>query len=296
METLQSVKNQSYTNWECLIIDDGSTDDTPQKVIEFCNDQRFKYFSRPADYPKGACACRNYGLEKSQGKYIQWLDDDDLLSKNKLEAQITILERLEEPGIFSICSWDLLWPEKSLELKNSFEENIYYNPAVFYQTLRTTKTFMPPHSFLISRELALKAGNWNPHLKINQDAEYFSRIVACSSKFISTNLCFVLYREHSGNRISIQNHHESIKSLIISWRLIHTNLLRYEIKDKKYFKWKLLLVFHKFHKENTNLLKDHYYFFKENGVDLKWGKYYVLKYQLYKLVYPWYKKKIKKKT
>ena len=79
-ETLESVANQTYENWECIIIDDGSTDTTEEVVSQIAvKDNRFKFFSRPNSKPKGANSCRNYGFEISSGEYINWLDSDDLL-------------------------------------------------------------------------------------------------------------------------------------------------------------------------------------------------------------------------
>jgi glycosyltransferase involved in cell wall biosynthesis len=87
-ETLDSILYQSYRNWECLLIDDGSTDN----VGEICNeyvkkDPRFKYFQRNR-VPKGAPTCRNIGLEYASGDYIIFLDSDDILHENCLKQRI----------------------------------------------------------------------------------------------------------------------------------------------------------------------------------------------------------------
>jgi glycosyltransferase involved in cell wall biosynthesis len=82
-ETLDSVLTQTYTNWECIVVDDGSTDETDNLVTDFCKrDHRFQYHHRPSDGPKGANACRNFGFEVSKGEYIQLLDSDDVLDVN----------------------------------------------------------------------------------------------------------------------------------------------------------------------------------------------------------------------
>ena len=65
-ETLDSILAQTYTHWECLITDDGSTDNSIEIIQEYVTkDTRFKLFTRPANRPKGANACRNIGLEKA---------------------------------------------------------------------------------------------------------------------------------------------------------------------------------------------------------------------------------------
>ncbi len=88
-ETLLSVYNQSYPNWECLIINDGSTDDSENIANTWSNkDSRFKYFHKEN---RGVSAARNFALEKVNGVYIQFLDADDLLDKRKLELSVNAL-------------------------------------------------------------------------------------------------------------------------------------------------------------------------------------------------------------
>ncbi|TYB80170.1 glycosyltransferase family 2 protein [Bizionia saleffrena] len=88
-ETLDSVLEQTYKNWECLIIDDGSTDLTEHIVLAKTKlDHRFQFHKRPENKPKGANTCRNLGLDLSHGDYIMFLDSDDLLAKSCLEYRI----------------------------------------------------------------------------------------------------------------------------------------------------------------------------------------------------------------
>lgn len=88
-ETLQSILDQTYTNWECLVVDDGSSDTTAAVVNAFAKaDNRIQYLQRPTHKPKGANACRNYGFEKSKGTHINWLDSDDLLATTHFKNHI----------------------------------------------------------------------------------------------------------------------------------------------------------------------------------------------------------------
>ncbi len=94
LETLNSVLNQTYNNWECIIVDDGSNDDTIGIVKEFVNiDKRFSFYKREFE-PKGASHCRNIGaLKKSKGEYIIFLDSDDLLLETALENRIRLAQK-----------------------------------------------------------------------------------------------------------------------------------------------------------------------------------------------------------
>lgn len=89
-ETLNSVLNQNYNKWECILIDDGSTDNTIRCLKKYLNiDSRFKLICQNHS---GVSRARNTGLENSQGEFIQFLDSDDLLGPRKLEIQILQLQ------------------------------------------------------------------------------------------------------------------------------------------------------------------------------------------------------------
>lgn len=91
-ETFNSVLAQTYINWECIIVDDSSTDQTVQVIENFISkDTRFKFFQRNRD-PKGAPTCRNIGLELAKGDYVIYLDSDDLLAPFCLEQRVTLFK------------------------------------------------------------------------------------------------------------------------------------------------------------------------------------------------------------
>ena len=104
-DTLLSVISQTYINWECIIVDDNSTDNTIELINKYAKiDDRFKFIIKPITNIKGASVSRNIGLQNAKGKYIQFLDSDDLLAKNKLEVQIKLLEK-ENYNVISTCKW-----------------------------------------------------------------------------------------------------------------------------------------------------------------------------------------------
>lgn len=93
-ETLYAIQKQTFTDWECLIIDDGGTDNTKEiinPIIE--KDNRFKFYLRPTNYQKALPGCRNYGLDLAQGDYIIFFDDDDIPHPQNLEICVSELSK-----------------------------------------------------------------------------------------------------------------------------------------------------------------------------------------------------------
>lgn len=293
LETLDSVLAQTYQNWECLVIDDGSTDRTARLEDELVRkDPRFQYHLRPALYPKGACCARNYGFSLSKGEYIQWLDDDDLLAPAKLELQVKALENSDK-NLVATCAWDLFWPGKELALKDILEGKEITDCKGFFSQMAKTRSFIPPLAYLTPKKIAILAGGWNTKLKINQDAEYFTRVILASKAIKNVENCYVLYRSHEGKRISSQKNSERLQSLIYSLRLMHAHLKADQIESKSYFNMKLKRLFFGFWHSDKEILEKHSFFFKENDINLKLSRFYILRYYIYKKIYPWYRKYLK---
>ena len=88
-ETIESVLAQTYTNWELIIVDDCSTDNTDEVVAAF-SDERIRYLKNEKN--SGAAVSRNYALREARGRWIAFLDSDDLWHPEKLEKQIIFME------------------------------------------------------------------------------------------------------------------------------------------------------------------------------------------------------------
>ncbi len=90
-ETINSVLSQTYTNWEMIIVDDCSSDNTDTIVQPFLSDKRIKYLKNEKN--SGAAISRNYALREAKGRWIAFLDSDDLWMPTKLEKQIAFMEK-----------------------------------------------------------------------------------------------------------------------------------------------------------------------------------------------------------
>jgi glycosyltransferase involved in cell wall biosynthesis len=102
-ETLDSVIVQTYSDWECIVVDDGSTDKTEELLNNYTRkDNRIKYYQRPTDRAKGGNTCRNYGFELSNGEYINWFDSDDIMKETFIEKKVEILEKEKLDFVISL--------------------------------------------------------------------------------------------------------------------------------------------------------------------------------------------------
>ena len=131
-ETLQSVFNQIYTNWECLIVNDGSADNTEEIALSWTDkDSRFRYFLKKNE---GVSSARNFGLHKAKGDFIQFLDSDDLIAEDKISLSI---EPIQKHNVDIVCT-DYLMFSKSITSTSppfsqleKFEFN-FYNLARYW--------------------------------------------------------------------------------------------------------------------------------------------------------------------
>tara|TARA_B100000886_G_scaffold333529_1_gene287705 strand:+ start:814 stop:1563 length:750 start_codon:yes stop_codon:yes gene_type:complete len=115
-ETINSILKQTYTNWELLITDDCSTDKTVEIVESYVKkDYRIKFFSLKKN--SGAAIARNNSIKNSKGRYISFLDSDDLWLKNKLELQINFMKK----GDYALTYTSY----EKFKNKNTFISNIY---------------------------------------------------------------------------------------------------------------------------------------------------------------------------
>jgi len=91
-ETWVSIKNQTYSDWEWIVVDDGSIDNSVELIQAIAQlEERVKLFLRPPELTKGPSACRNHGAKMASGKYFIFLDSDDLLSFDCLSQRVSVM-------------------------------------------------------------------------------------------------------------------------------------------------------------------------------------------------------------
>ncbi|MEP5253971.1 MAG: glycosyltransferase family 2 protein [Winogradskyella arenosi] len=190
-ETLDSVLAQTYPNWECIVVDDGSTDSTAEVMKLYCTkDARFQYCKRTENHLPGGNGARNYGLEISNGEYIQWFDSDDIMIQNKLNTQMGILMS----NIKFCCCFctgkrlNRTTGETKL-LKKAFNLDLFEQIALNVSELMTP-SFLIKKSFLVKNDLF-----FDEEIKRGQEAEFLLRLTQLikSNEVNFVDECLFLY-------------------------------------------------------------------------------------------------------
>lgn len=268
-ETLNSVLNQTYTNWECIIIDDGSADNTYNTLKDYRKkDSRFKCYKRPEHLPKGANACRNYGINKSKGKYIQFLDSDDLMASDKIELQMEALNKNHNTSI-ATCRYGFFKDDIN---KSNIKNNEAYCKSFksgfdLLNAFGVNGGYFPPHVYLFDRDILKQSGYWNEDLMINQDGEFFCRVLLNCTNVVYVDEAIVYYRTDSGFNTSTSKSEAKMANRIESWKLINDEIYnKTKVKNSLYVKKAKEIMFKTMFRDNPKLIYANGFFFRSQIV------------------------------
>ena len=177
-ETIQSAIAQTWQRKEIIVVDDGSRDRTAEVAQRF--ECKGVCVVRKAN--EGAAATRNHALHLSQGDYIQWLDADDLLAPDKVEAQILALRECDGRRTLLSSSWAFFnyRPQRAKFIPTPLWQNL--PPVEWLFRKMATNLHMQTATWLTSRELSEAAGPWDTRLLSDDDGEYFCRVLLASER------------------------------------------------------------------------------------------------------------------
>ena len=186
-QTIESVKKQTYTNWELIIVDDASADNSLKIIQENIQDciQKVKIIQQTEN--QGVAIARNTGLEQAQGNYIAFLDSDDIWKENKLEQQ---LEFMQKNGYgFTYTSYTYLRENGLKDVKN-IPEKLNYKQALKNTAILTSTVMIDTRK--ISKEL-LKM----PNVRKGQDTATWWQILKQGNIAYGLNKKLTVYRRRS---------------------------------------------------------------------------------------------------
>lgn len=185
-ETLDSLLAQTYTNWECIVVDDGSSDNSKEVVDYYASrDTRFTYVYQTN---KGMSAARNHGVRLSKGEYFQFLDADDLLVPTKLDVQVEFLRN--KPAV------DLMYGDvryfkhgcpgtlsRSFDMRDTPWMAQAQGKGIALITLLVEKNIMVMCAPLLRATLLAKAGTFAEELRYMEDWEFWVRCGLANANF-----------------------------------------------------------------------------------------------------------------
>ncbi|WP_069789917.1 glycosyltransferase family 2 protein [Cyanobacterium sp. IPPAS B-1200] len=188
-ETIKSVLQQTFTDFELIIINDGSTDNTLEKIAQI-EDDRVKVLSFAN---QGVSAARNLGIANSQGDYLAFLDTDDLWTEDKLELQLKALQENKEAVL--AYSW-INNIDKNSKFLRSYS-HILLNGYV-YEKLLISNFLGTASNPLIRRKVFAEIGNFEESFPYAEDWDLYLRI-AKKYDFVCVPLPQILYRISSNS-------------------------------------------------------------------------------------------------
>jgi glycosyltransferase involved in cell wall biosynthesis len=191
-ETIHSVLNQTYNNFEIIAVNDGSKDNTLEKLQRYCNQYNF---IRIIDKPNtGVCDSRNIGYSNAKGEYIVFLDADDLWHKEFLKKCIALFK--DNPTIGAIYTTGQLINEKT-EIQETVIEANTIDSALCILEWKEGYTATPACT-IIKKEMIEKAGLWDTNFSTAADQDFFIRI-ANITPIVAINEILFYYRIHPNN-------------------------------------------------------------------------------------------------
>lgn len=225
-ETLNSVENQIYTNWECIVVDDGSTDNTISVVEGYCEkDNRFKSFVRPVHKLKGPSACRNYGVEKANGDYIIFLDSDDLLATFCLQERMKAFEANKQCD-FLVFQMERFLDKPNLYSKEPFKKSNVQNCISSFLQLNSAWQITSP---IYKKDFLSTIKGFNEDLQNFEDLEFATRVLFKSSKYIIFDNIDSFYRNDENYTTKYKSEAikiKSVKSFIVFIKSNDKNIIR----------------------------------------------------------------------
>jgi len=224
--TLDSILNQTYLNYEVIIVDDGGKDNTREVLEPYLQDLGFKFFKRPKEYPKGCPGSRNFGLTKAQGEFIWFFDDDDIAHPYLLENCVAELK--ETKNDFCRFERTVFYDFEKIEFDK------ITNPIIEFVTKRNLKQLiigeLPFNSCqVIWRRESLGKEHFRGDIIYADDWEFYSRLLSKGLQGVSIDKTLLYARKHIGS--ATHKYKSGNKKILNSVILANFSVIDISIKE-----------------------------------------------------------------
>jgi glycosyltransferase involved in cell wall biosynthesis len=232
--TLDSIISQTFSEWECILVDDHSTDQS-YKVMAIYEkkDTRFKIFKRPSTLNKGANSCRNFGFEKSSGSTIKWFDSDDIMLQNHLEVAY---EAMVKNNLDFVVTDTMNFNDKTNEFLGKPYDFDRKNESITSENFAHIRIGWITDDFLGKRNI-VQLIKFNENITDGDEYNFFIRMLQNPLKGEFLNEIVTHRRIHSGT-ISTLNRADKINYMLILANLKYQTALDLVFYDnKELIKW-----------------------------------------------------------
>lgn len=246
-ETLESLMHLDYFNWECLVIDDGSTDETEKIVKSFCNrDNRFVYAHRPDQYQKGLPGCRNYGLDTARGEYILFVDDDDLVNPRLLSFPMQAL--FEHPNA-DFCHY----PKRTFSSGNKVifdTDSLAFEREITKQNINEviTNKLLLASCTLMWRKSSIGNERFEESLQFAEEWEFYTRLITNGKRGIMIRNTLYHNRKHAASNTGEYwtSNPKRVESKLTALLMLSKQLTKHQLMNQSILEYLLgILVQHK---------------------------------------------------
>lgn len=250
METIISIQNQTHTNFECLIIDDGGSDSTETTLAPVLKtDNRFRYLKRPETYLKGLPGSRNFGLDIGKGRYVIFFDDDDIVHPQNLELSIKVINL----GYFDFCHYRkaVLCHDKMEYIKEDLISSFQINSSDLYNIIAN---ILPLASCTVLWKFeAIGNYRFDESLMYAEEWEFYPRLISKGLTGIGITNVLYFNRKHPNSNTGhffegnlVQRSSKANAIFLVLKNLQKQNMLSYKLKKyilNKSYEFKELNLF-----------------------------------------------------
>ncbi|WP_224996722.1 glycosyltransferase family 2 protein [Cesiribacter sp. SM1] len=224
-EAVESVLAQEYTNWELLLIDDGSTDNSTELAKKFAAQYPGKivYLEHEGHINRGSSASRNAGIEKASGELIAFLDADDVWRPQLLSH---LLALLQEHRVAMVCEATLYWYSWNQDKKDwlvqigTSQDQTFLPPRLMTELYPLRNRHAPCIcGILIKKDILQKWGSWDESFTGMYDDQAFLTKIYLHEKVYISSSCNNLYRQHPDSMVktSWRTNFKDVRLQYLEW-------------------------------------------------------------------------------
>lgn len=203
-EAILSVLAQTYGAWELFLVDDGSTDESSDVARCFAgeNSAKISYLEHTDHENQGKSASRNRGLLEASGKYVAFLDADDVWLPSILEEQVALLESHPQAAmVYGPIQWWYSWTGNPEDLGRDYVEELGVPPNALIHPPNLLTLFVQdraavPSDILVRRQIIDRVGGFEERFKVLYEDQVFYAKVCLAAPVFAADTCWYRYRQH----------------------------------------------------------------------------------------------------